>query len=105
MANNSPASKEIVNDPLFGHWDFIRHSSFVIWFFVSGLLIAVRASGANTFSVLKPDSFRHHIERFNSMEPENITNFVSNAGSFAWLTRNIPLFECPDRDMEEVYYF
>ena len=63
-----------------------------------------------TFSVraqpiLKPDSFSHYIERFNTMEDENVTNFVSNTDSWNWLSKEIPLFECPDQEVEEMYYF
>ncbi len=39
------------------------------------------------------------------MEDENVTNFVSNAESWAWLQRNTPLFECPDGEVEEIYYY
>jgi hypothetical protein len=57
------------------------------------------------FSILKPEAFAHHIERFNAMEDENVTNFISNAQSWPWLRKNIPLFECPDSEVEEIYYF
>jgi hypothetical protein len=70
-----------------------------VYFVVSSL------AGASDFSVLKPDSFAHHVGRFNAMEDENVTNFVSNAQSWDWLRANIPLFECPDGEVEEVYYF
>ncbi|MEI6193761.1 MAG: glycosyl hydrolase family 65 protein [Verrucomicrobiota bacterium] len=56
-------------------------------------------------SVLKPGSFAHYVERFNSMEDENVTNFVANAQSWNWLQKEIPFFECPDREVEEMYYF
>lgn len=39
------------------------------------------------------------------MEDENVTNFVSNAKSWEWLVSNIPLFDCPDPEIEEIYYF
>lgn len=39
------------------------------------------------------------------MEDENVTNFVSNAQSWDWLQKNIPLFECSDPEVEEIYYF
>ncbi len=55
--------------------------------------------------VLDPDDFEHYINYFNSMEDENRVNFVSNADSWAWLRANIPLFQCPDRQVEEIYYF
>ena len=60
---------------------------------------------ADNFPILTPSAFAAHIARFNSMEDENITNFISNAQSFDWLTANIPRFECPDREAEEIYYF
>ena len=39
------------------------------------------------------------------MEDENVTNFVSNANSWDWLVSNIPLLDCPDPEIEEIYYF
>ena len=39
------------------------------------------------------------------MEDENVTNFVSNAQAWDWLQKEIPFFECPDREVEEMYYF
>jgi hypothetical protein len=39
------------------------------------------------------------------MEDENWTNLVSNAQSWEWLKANIPLFECPDAEVQEIYYF
>jgi hypothetical protein len=63
------------------------------------------AFGLENLSVLKPDSFAHYIEHFNSVEDENVTNFVSNAASWNWLQKEIPFFECPDREVEEMYYF
>jgi hypothetical protein len=60
---------------------------------------------AEAFRILQPTAFAHYIESFNAMEDENWTNFVSNAESWTWLRANVPLFECPDRDVEETYYF
>lgn len=60
---------------------------------------------AEDFPVLKPAAFAHHVEHFNAMENENWTNFISNAASWDWLRANIPFFECPDREIEEMYYF
>ena len=58
-----------------------------------------------TFAVLKPSAFAHHIERFNTMEPETVVNVVPNAQAWDWLQANIPLFACPDTTVEEIYYF
>ena len=45
------------------------------------------------------------VARFNAMENEPVINLVSNAESGAWLRAAIPLFECPDAAVEEIYYF
>jgi len=55
--------------------------------------------------VLKPDSFKHYVNHFNAMEDENIVNLISNAQSWSWMKTNIPLFECPDKGLEEMYYY
>ena len=39
------------------------------------------------------------------MEDENFTNTISNADSWSWLQKEIPFFDCPDKDVEEIYYF
>jgi hypothetical protein len=64
-----------------------------------------RPVAAGDLHVLKPATFAHYVESFNTMEDENVTNFISNADSWDWLQKNIPLFTCPDREVEELYYF
>jgi hypothetical protein len=78
---------------------------FAIVGFVFATAWAPAALGAEDLSVLKPAGFAHYIEKFNSMEDENVTNYVSNAQSWDWMQREIPFFECPDREVEEMYYF
>jgi len=73
--------------------------------FLCFLLFIPAAFASEDLPVLKPDSFAHYIEHFNSMEDENVTNFVSNAESWDWLKNEIPFFECPDREVEEMYYY
>ncbi|MDT8302262.1 MAG: hypothetical protein RQ760_12320 [Sedimentisphaerales bacterium] len=55
--------------------------------------------------VLDSDAFKYHVDFFNTMEPENIVNYISNMQSWAWMSQNIPFFECPDKSFEQVYYF
>ena len=66
---------------------------------------SIPALAAENPLVLKLDSFAHYIERFNSMEDENVTNCISNAESWSWLKKEIPFFECPDPEVEEMYYY
>jgi hypothetical protein len=54
---------------------------------------------------LNADDFRHYIDRFNAMEPEGVVNLVPNSQSWDWVRQNAPLFSCPDKALEEIYYF
>lgn len=60
---------------------------------------------AEPLSVLSPAAFAHHIEHFNSLDDESQPTFISNKKSWTWLQLNIPFFECPDREVEEIYYY
>ncbi len=73
--------------------------------FLLFLCFGCAAFGADGFYVLKPAGFYRYVEHFNAMENENVTNFVPNAAAWNWLQKEIPLFECPDREVEEIYYF
>lgn len=55
--------------------------------------------------VLKPASFRHYVEYFNTMEDENIKQAIPNDSAWGWMEKNIPLFECPQQNFEELFYF
>jgi len=73
-------------------------------------LLAVVASVAGEFrpaagAVLQPDGFRHYVESFNRLDRETVVNHIPNAAAWDWMARNVPLFECPDKDLEEIYYF
>lgn len=76
---------------------------------MSVVLVGVAtASGkhrSNSMFLLNPDAFKHHIDYFNSMEPENIVNHIPNSESWVWMKQNVPFFECPDKNFEQIYYF
>lgn len=55
--------------------------------------------------VLDAEDFKSTLDYFNSMEPENIVNYVPNDKSWSWLRENVPFFECPDKSFERIYYF
>ncbi|MEQ8472905.1 MAG: trehalase family glycosidase [Marinoscillum sp.] len=55
--------------------------------------------------VLEVDNFRHYADLFNNMEDENIIQAIPNAESWEWMKANIPLFECPQKNFEEIYYY
>ena len=84
----------------------IRHWTLGAILWVAACRICNAAQGTATGCyVLNPAGFSAHIDRFNGMEDENVTNFISNAQSWDWLRSNVPFFECPDKEVEEIYYF
>ena len=56
-------------------------------------------------ALLRPDGFRHYLESFNRLDRETVVNHIPNAAAWDWLVKNVPLLECPDKDLEEIYYF
>ncbi len=55
--------------------------------------------------ILKAETFRPYVESFNATDEELYVQHVPNAQAWEFLAANIPLFECPDRQIEETYYF
>jgi len=58
-----------------------------------------------TAAVLRYDDYQHYVEYFNQMEDENIVQAIPNSKAWEWMTRNVPLFDCPDKGFEEMFYF
>ena len=56
-------------------------------------------------TIVSADVLRRYVDRFNALDKEDIINAISNAQAFDFLRANTPLFECPDRQLEEIYYF
>ena len=71
---------------------------------VASLASAALAAPPAT-SVLRADSFRRYIDKFNQDDEELYKNDFPNAAAWDFLKANIPLFECPDEDIERTYYF
>jgi len=55
--------------------------------------------------ILNAEDFKHYVDYFNSMEDENIIQAIPNSYSWEWMKNNIPLFECPQKNFEEIYYY
>jgi hypothetical protein len=55
--------------------------------------------------VLHADEFKHYVDYFNGMEDENIKQAIPNDSAWPWMKANIPLFECPQQNLEEIFYF
>lgn len=56
-------------------------------------------------SILLAESFKHHVDSFNAADVEDVVNLVPNAQAWDWMAANVPLFTCPDPELETVYYY
>jgi hypothetical protein len=71
----------------------------------AALVGALPLAAEQAVPVLQADSFRHYVESFNRTFPEEVVNHIPDARAWDWMARNIPLFTCPDREIEELYYY
>ncbi len=55
--------------------------------------------------LLDPEPFRRYVDDFNRTFKEEVVNHVPDAQAWDWMKRNIPVFTCPDRDLEQLYYY
>ncbi len=55
--------------------------------------------------VLDAKAFEHYVDSFNAHDEELTVQHVPNAAAWAFLKDNIPLLDCPDKDIEATYYF
>ena len=55
--------------------------------------------------VLKAESFRQMIEDFNKNDHELYRGYYPNTAAWDFLEANIPLLDCPDKDIQTIYYF
>ena len=62
-------------------------------------------AAAKDGAVLDAGAFKHYVDYFNETDNEIVVNHIPNAQAWPWLEKNIPLFECPDKDIERIYYF
>src|SRR5262249_40574796 len=72
--------------------------------FASAFMACALSTQAAPF-ILKPDSYRERIESFIRGDAELVTNAVPNARVWDWMEKNIPWFDCSDKELEEIYYF
>ena len=58
-----------------------------------------------TAAFLNVADYKHHVDYFNTMEDENIVQAIPNAKAWEWMQENIPLFDCPQTQFEQMYYY
>lgn len=72
-------------------------------------------AAAGSPSVLRYKDFQHYADYFNTMEDEYPVPgqdtveqgqpAIPNAQAWEWMQQNVPLFECSDHSIEEIYWF
>lgn len=55
--------------------------------------------------LLKSGNFKQYIEAFNETDEEIYKQLIPNEQAWSFLSEQIPLFECPDKQLEQTYYF
>jgi len=55
--------------------------------------------------VLNPVAYKHYIDSFNQQDNELYKEYVPNDKSWEFLSKNIPFLDCPDKSIEQTYYF
>ena len=56
-------------------------------------------------AVLNAERYRHYIETFNQNDNQLYTQHIPNVAAWEFLKNNVPLLDCPDTEIEEIYYF
>ena len=48
---------------------------------------------------------KEYVNRFNALDEECYVQAIPNDQAYDWLKEQVPLLECPDDVLEEIYYF
>ncbi len=101
-----PFDKPDINTPADQDFDMPRADERdpMATFFLSNI-ISKSLDTDGSAAVLKYDDFSHYAEHFNTMEDENIVTTIPNAAASEWMRENIPLFDCPQENFREMYYY
>ena len=55
--------------------------------------------------ILDPRTVEHYFDRFAEQDDEYYVNTITNKDAAAFMGERMPLFVCPDRELEKTYYF
>jgi len=81
---------------------------------LSALLITAKAQQTvhykNEDTVHKPlildaSIMKGQVHLFNTQDSGDVVNYVENKEAYQWLSANIPLLDCPDSTLQQIYYF
>jgi hypothetical protein len=61
--------------------------------------------GQSRTGMLSQDALGGYVSSFNQNDCELYQQHIPNAQVLAWMSKNVPLLECPDKAIEETYFF
>ena len=67
--------------------------------------VAVPAHSDRGPAILKDKALRNYVDAFNGKDHTHFGQAISNEAVADWMVDNVPLFDCPDREIEEIYHF
>ncbi len=96
----------------FGHFSIIilfmknwKQIFKIVTFFIIGLFFTHCRNASLKNPLPGSDEWKTYIIEFNANDEESVVNYVPNTQSTEWIEKNVPLFECPDKEIERAYYF
>ena len=100
-----PFDKPDYNTPADQDFDMPRADEFdpAVGYHIAN--VTSRPVDGSVTAVLDYDDYAHYADYFNTMEDENIVTTIPNAQSSEWMRENIPLFDCPQENFREMYYY
>jgi len=72
---------------------------------VSLLIAALPSSSHAQHAILDGREYAHYIAQFNGLDTSQTATLIPNAKAWQWTLANVPVLSCPDKDLEETYYF
>ncbi|WP_442795884.1 MGH1-like glycoside hydrolase domain-containing protein [Pelobium manganitolerans] len=73
--------------------------------FLASFLLVAPTKAQEKRIVLKPELMKPDISYFNSLDSEDVVNAISNEKTYEFLSKQIPLFDCPDSAIKKIYYY
>lgn len=67
--------------------------------------LPLSVSGHNSKGFIKEDKLSSYIKTFNKFDDELYIQDIPNSQAEEFLKNNIPLLDCPDKQLEQTYYF
>lgn len=96
----------IMSTRLYGKSQIMKIKLVNAFLLITGVMLNwAAAAEKHTARILTTDALRKYVAQFNSDDEELYINAIPNKDALAFLEKNIPLFECPDKEIERTCYF